>query len=154
MIIAFVKKKGLALKSARITKNRSDSPIQTNPRKSVEQTVSRTTTSTNSISEKGKKVNKSDEKNSANKGKRVKKRKRGSFTISSEVDVKNLNVTQKAAIERIKILSECLGVTNIVIVDEGFSKKTGEYYSDNGLYDPVTDTIYISINAGTGARQC
>ena len=131
-------------------KNRSDSPIQTNPRKSVEQTVSRTTTSTDSISEKSEKVNTSDEKSSAKRGKKSKKRSKGSFTISEEVDTNNLTPTQKKAIKRLEILSSCLDNVNIVVVDEGVGNATGKYQGKNGWYDPNTDTIYVSITAGRG----
>ena len=149
--IASVKKKALTLKSARITKKKQHiSPLSdvqaSNPTSKNERSMN--TVSTDSISEKSEKVNTSDEKSSAKRGKKSKKRSKGSFTISEEVDTNNLTPTQKKAIKRLEILSSCLDNVNIVVVDEGYDVETGVYQTDNGKYDPNTNTISISINAG------
>ena len=127
-------------------KGQTDKTEASNPSTTVRHTAS--VLSTDSISEKSEKVNTFDEKNSSARGKKIKKKSEGSFAVSESVDMNNLTATQKAAIKRMRILSKCLGGINIVVTDEGFDKNTGLYRSENGKYDPNTNTITISINAG------
>ena len=71
--------------------------------------------------------------------------KAGTFTIDERIDRAKLSGKQKAAVKYLKALSEVAGVN--VNIYSGVDQN-GTVTAENGYYDPQTNTIYVSVNAG------
>ena len=71
--------------------------------------------------------------------------KAGTFTIDERIDRAKLSGKQKAAVKYLKALSEVAGVN--VNIYSGVDQN-GAVTAENGYYDPQTNTIYVSVNAG------
>ncbi len=75
----------------------------------------------------------------------VKGRGKGSVRFDN-VDEKNLNKTQKAAVEVAEILTKAAGVDITFFASS--TDENGRYHGENGRYDWNTNSIGIDINAG------
>ena len=71
--------------------------------------------------------------------------KAGTFTVDERIDRAKLSSKQKAAVKYLQALSEVAGVN--VNIYSGVDQN-GAVTAENGYYDPQTNTIYVSANAG------
>ncbi len=127
--------------------NRSGNPVLSNPRKSVEQTVSRATTPAHSVPQNTPVVKPSAQKNirRASRSGRT-----GKVKVSEGLAIYELSDRQYAAYKAGEIMARALG-TDIVFHKELGVTANGK--SVNGYYDPQTGELHININAKRDGEQ-
>lgn len=69
----------------------------------------------------------------------------GKWSVDPKIDMDTLTTKQTAAVSYLKAVSEVSGI-NITLMSG--VDVTGEFSVENGHYDGVTNTLYVSVNAG------
>ena len=69
----------------------------------------------------------------------------GKWSVDPKIDMDTLTTKQTAAVSYLKAVSEVSGM-NITLMSG--VDVTGEFSVENGHYDGVTNTLYVSVNAG------
>ena len=69
----------------------------------------------------------------------------GKWSVDPKIDMDTLTTKQTAAVSYLKAVSEVSGI-NITLMSG--VDVTGAFSVENGYYDGVTNTLYVSVNAG------
>lgn len=77
---------------------------------------------------------------------------KGRVTIPASVDVSKLSKPQQNQIAVVRKIAEATGI-NFTFFESDVDALTGEYTSENGSYDPSTNSIRLDLYAGRTSRK-